>query len=690
MISTLLAHRDQAGNARSDVTLSTVVVLGKPWEIALYRSAPTGAKRVGVSFTQGVSLTTTEGSRVESGDTFEVSSDPIVVLDGHRASGAMNAETLTVTFSAGRETLERIVIRVAFVQLELLCDADRDGEVDAREVAPGWSWGRQGLGPILLVNNDRDVTRRGGPRRDRLDRRAGGPLDLQDMAPLVVAAEGPPELSARYRLVLQVSDAAAEKVRIFDVSAAVSRVLIEPGKPRASLSYVKGRRDLRMEGLQYPDVGFTGLITVDLLLTEDDEPISASRAVFRVAPWIMPSNVQRPRRVFMCEMREADSANQAALRVVENAARAANSEFVRVPPQQSRSDRWIQDEMEIGYSQAPGKTLGVVLDSPRNGDLDVYPERLIAPDFGWVTRGDDAAAANSLDSFGNLEVSPPVTVAGRSYPLGRIIFGGAHPTGTGRRMMKVMSDFLYAQQVQSPIELYSDWLAVGHVDEFMSFVPANDELGFRMLLASPNTAWQVLTDAQAEGHGGIPWLVGKKRYNGRRADTTVDGVLGDRELREANEKYQRYIDWNRGVLIEELGLTPEHILDLPVLYLPESGGAGAYFPDVVNLLVLGKTIVIPKPFGPEPSGTCILEEEIRRLMRPIGLDCLFVDTWYSYHILSGEIHCGTNAYRDPLETPWWETTPVTASDVGGARLARRRSGAQTKRKKVTRTRTPRG
>ncbi|PFF41493.1 hypothetical protein CN357_31775 [Bacillus cereus] len=30
---------------------------------------------------------------------------------------------------------------------------------------------------------------------------------------------------------------------------------------------------------------------------------------------------------------------------------------------------------------------------------------------------------NSLDSFGNLEVSPPVSVRGKAYPFGRIIFG---------------------------------------------------------------------------------------------------------------------------------------------------------------------------------------------------------------------------------------------------------------------------
>lgn len=44
----------------------------------------------------------------------------------------------------------------------------------------------------------------------------------------------------------------------------------------------------------------------------------------------------------------------------------------------------------------------------------------------------------------------------------------------GRNMTKVVQDFLRAQKVQEPIALFSDWLFVGHVDEFMTFVPAPD------------------------------------------------------------------------------------------------------------------------------------------------------------------------------------------------------------------------
>ena len=43
-------------------------------------------------------------------------------------------------------------------------------------------------------------------------------------------------------------------------------------------------------------------------------------------------------------------------------------------------------------------------------------------------------------------------------------------------MAKVVRGFLGAQQVQAPVEVYSDWLSVGHVDEFLSFVPVQKKV----------------------------------------------------------------------------------------------------------------------------------------------------------------------------------------------------------------------
>lgn len=45
----------------------------------------------------------------------------------------------------------------------------------------------------------------------------------------------------------------------------------------------------------------------------------------------------------------------------------------------------------------------------------------------------------------------------------------------GRNMSKGLREFVYAQQVQAPVELFSDWLMTGHMDQFMCFVPTNDK-----------------------------------------------------------------------------------------------------------------------------------------------------------------------------------------------------------------------
>lgn len=44
-----------------------------------------------------------------------------------------------------------------------------------------------------------------------------------------------------------------------------------------------------------------------------------------------------------------------------------------------------------------------------------------------MTREPQDNSVSGLDSFGNLEVSPPVVANGKEYPLGRILFGGNLP-----------------------------------------------------------------------------------------------------------------------------------------------------------------------------------------------------------------------------------------------------------------------
>lgn len=73
----------------------------------------------------------------------------------------------------------------------------------------------------------------------------------------------------------------------------------------------------------------------------------------------------------------------------------------------------------------------------------------------------------------------------------------------------------------------------------------------------------------------------------------------------------------------------------------------------VNMIVLGKHLGIPKPFGPKVNGQCMLEAEMCSLMDGLGLKCTFIDDFASYHKLLGEVHCGSNVRREMFDFKWW-------------------------------------
>lgn len=135
-----------------------------------------------------------------------------------------------------------------------------------------------------------------------------------------------------------------------------------------------------------------------------------------------------------------------------------------------------------------------------------------------------------------------------------------------RDMHQALQDFLCAQQVQAPVRLFSDWLFVGHIDEFLSFVPAPDrqvrspsswvfkpalllcgdgkategaippprnpmwgaepptdssvsQQGFRLLMSSPRACYQLLQEQQSQGHGEVPL------FEGIPSKLTMAGIL---------------------------------------------------------------------------------------------------------------------------------------------------------------------
>lgn len=77
----------------------------------------------------------------------------------------------------------------------------------------------------------------------------------------------------------------------------------------------------------------------------------------------------------------------------------------------------------------------------------------------------------------------------------------------------------------------------------------------------------------------------------------------------------------------------------------------ALMPNMVNSLLAGGTIVIPKPFGPMDSlGNDVFETDVSA---KVSLTEKYIDDWDQYHAWYGEIHCGTNVKRTAPTTNWW-------------------------------------
>uniref|UniRef100_A0ACB8EF13 Uncharacterized protein n=1 Tax=Sphaerodactylus townsendi TaxID=933632 RepID=A0ACB8EF13_9SAUR len=495
--------------------------------------------------------------------------------------------------------------------------------------------------------------------------------DLEDMSLMILTTEGPAGSFEKHKLHLCVSMFDAPKLRVFhdggDGSLSAYKHVLGSEKLsyRVKCSGGRQRTSFLVEGLAFPDAGFEGLVSLSATLLEAssqnclDPPIFSDTVVFRVAPWIMTPNTLKPLEVFVCSTEEKSASNKDFVKAVRSLAKEANCKLTVCPYAEHKGDLWIQDEMELGYVEAPHKSFPVVFDSPRNRGLKDFPfKKVLGPDFGYVTREPkNPEHVSGLDSFGNLDVSPPVTVKGKEYPLGRILIGSSFPAASNepgsRRMSKVVRDFLYAQKVQPPVELYSDWLFVGHVDEFLSFVPAPDRKGFRLLLASPLACYKLLKEKQREGYGGAAFFEGLQDQKRQ----TIDEILTNKTVHSTNKHAQSCIDWNRSILKQKLGLSERDILDIPQLFTSYDSWAMAFFPNMVNMLVLGKHLGIPKPFGPVIGGQCCLEAEVHSLLQPLGLTCRFIDDFASYHSYKGEIHCGTNVRREPFSFHWWNMIP---------------------------------
>jgi protein-arginine deiminase len=539
-------------------------------------------------------------------------------------------------------------------------DADRDGTVDDdRNGLDTWEFGAGKKGAIIVCNNDGDGA---ASRSDNADDAINAGNDRDEITPLVIRRTGPPA-PADWKATLSVSAADKDRIRIFESRSTGAREVLGP-RQGATFTFPDlafAERELGMEAVRYAGTDFDGEITITFTLTKGAAGTETESGKVRVAPWVMPNHLDKAEKVFVVNL---GSFNRRFIRELSGHVTAAGCTL----QQHTSGDQWMQDCMEFGLSGHSGTGFRSVIRAPRNRPLKTFPRTLRKADLGYHEPG-SLSPDTTFDSTGNLECTPPVTSrAGKTFPFGRIYFGPGRP---GEELDADTKTFLEKQIVQAPIEIDTNWLLVGHVDEIISFVPAPGGKKFKLLLASPRLAYEILRDNQAS-NGSARMLVGRKfpDVSSRSAEVSIDDFLttgipsvhprlAASHLEPYNDARQADLDAIRGQLESELGLEADDILEVPIIFadITVRDLADALTAGMVNMLVINDHCIFPTPFGPVVGGKDLFEDDLVQKLTALGLTPHSLDDWFEYHVLLGEVHCGTNTLRAPTSVKWWEFEP---------------------------------
>jgi protein-arginine deiminase len=372
----------------------------------------------------------------------------------------------------------------------------------------------------------------------------------------------------------------------------------------------------------------------------------------RLSSWVMTSNLDQAETVYVRQLPPEDPlAGESAQFVADLQATLAGSgtNLVVIDDPYYGGDVWVQDQIEIGFtSYRDGSSLPVVFNSPRdrtdippNHGLRDFAEReLFRADMGYFTTGSDAG---TQDSFGNLEVTPPVTVNGKEYTFGRIY------TGMGMQL-DIQLNFLSRQVVQDPFTLYTGWLKVEHVDEVITFVPDLFAGGgaFKILIADPTLGTSIL---ESEPNPGAKTI-------GKPGTMTVQEALDAYRTGNINY-YPPNTASIKIALMSELGLGEGAFIAIPGFFQYPGAGTGtpvynegsSLLPNLANVLVVNGRLIVAEPFYDGFKNAFVAS--LSAIGYEQGSTVHFIDDWSVYHENYGDVHCGTQVRRAPSRVDWW-------------------------------------
>lgn len=455
-------------------------------------------------------------------------------------------------------------------------------------------------------------------------------------------------------LMLSVDQAAVGRVSLFQQREGRWRSLgadgawkvdMEPGgRPHATLGVVAH---------SFAHAGWSGNFTLTVALISGDGPeCGTSEVHFRVAPFLLASALDAVEEVLIVESPRTAGFVKAVESILQQI--GVRIRTIRVAADGDEYDLWPQDALEIGRICVPSshgiRQIVAVLTGMRAKQQWINPEPLDrAARSAFEEQGAILAAVAAprpgtrwIDWYGNLEVSPPVRSRdGREFPLGRILTGRQKELSLHPDVLA----FLEAQRAQTPpLVVDTSWLGIGHVDEVVSFAPANTHPGFRVLFPSTSLARVILEETVTQG------CSQQMAFAGYEGQMTAEALLEGIALSEENLQIQSVLDETKHHLCEGLGVDESDFIDLPVLF---SEGV-AVIPNCINSLIVNGHAIVPDPLGPLVNGEDAFARAIRTALSACGIQVHFADVWKTYHWLGGEIHCGTNTVRRISSPAWWK------------------------------------
>lgn len=325
--------------------------------------------------------------------------------------------------------------------------------------------------------------------------------------------------------------------------------------------------------------------------------------------------------------------------------------------------------------------------STRTGGRQVF-EQMRGPDFGAFQPSGYSGTGfpgsvfgyHTINSYGNLETIPPHrSKRGMLYKAGRVIQGKHYDSFPAQ----AVRDLIFSNGVQSTLFLETGWLRVGHVDEFVQFVPYENDLGFTIAIATPDLAINLFQEAQAAGYGEAMAISfdAQRQMDRFKVDMplylnlTINDVLSNATFMKVNAYAQKWINHNLDILLSEIPLDRDDVIHVPGVFRDRSGGGvyvnpdgldfywppvlkgeyqlGAFLPGAINGIVIGDQYLSPNPFGPVINDEDILAKAVEAAYSRAGMNVTFIDDYFSHHMRGGEIHCGSNTLRQ-TDMVWWE------------------------------------